>query len=114
MAILRSPSKFAQLLTPLPAGVSLSSSVRGMAYDVIVAFATTPAATITALLKKDRLSAAGGLWIAWPKKTSTIPHDLDFRTVQQLGLESELVDNKSCGIDDDWQALRFVRRIRDR
>lgn len=56
----------------------------------------------------------GGLWIAWPKKASRIEHDLSFQVVQRIGLEAGLVDNKSCSIDDDWQALRFVYRLEDR
>ena len=60
----------------------------------------------------------GGLWIAWPKKKSTLNaelrNDLDFETVQRIGLDAGLVDNKSCSIDDDWQAVRFVYRLKDR
>ena len=57
------------------------------------------------------LADRGGLWVAWPKKASSIPNDLDFDTVQRLGLSLGLVDNKTCRIDDDWQAVRFVRRL---
>ncbi len=60
------------------------------------------------------LTTAGGLWAAWPKKSSKIPNDLSFETVQGIGLAAGLVDNKSCAIDSDWQALRFVYRKRDR
>jgi hypothetical protein len=63
---------------------------------------------------KATLEPADGLWIAWPKKASKIESDLDFGAVQQIGLNAGLVDNKSCTVDDDWQALRFVYRIRDR
>jgi hypothetical protein len=60
----------------------------------------------------------GALWIAWPKKASKVnlelDNDLDFETVQRTGLDAGLVDNKSCSIDEDWQALRFVYRVRDR
>lgn len=63
---------------------------------------------------KAQLAPADGLWIAWPKKASRIPSDLTFETVQELGLAAGLVDNKSCAIDDDWQALRFVYRLEDR
>jgi hypothetical protein len=34
--------------------------------------------------------------------------------VQGIGLAAGLVDNKSCAIDADWQALRFVWRREDR
>lgn len=56
----------------------------------------------------------GGLWIAWPKQTSSLNselgNDLTFEIVQRIGLDAGLVDNKSCSIDEDWQALRFVIR----
>ena len=63
---------------------------------------------------KQVLAPADGLWIAWPKKTSEIETDLDFAAVQQVGLDAGLVDNKSAGIDEAWQALRFVYRKQDR
>ena len=63
---------------------------------------------------KATLAPADGLWIAWPKKASKLETDLDFDAVQGAGLAAGLVDNKSCAIDDDWQALRFVYRLADR
>jgi hypothetical protein len=52
--------------------------------------------------------------VAWPKKASKIDSDLTFERVQAVGLGAGLVDNKSCSIDDDWQALRFVFPLKDR
>jgi hypothetical protein len=63
---------------------------------------------------KATLAPADGLWVAWPKKTAKIESDLSFETVQAIGLGHGLVDNKSCAIDDAWQALRFVYRLADR
>ena len=63
---------------------------------------------------KETLSPADGLWIAWPKKASKLETDLTFEAVQQVGLDAGLVDNKSCAIDEDWQAVRFVYRLTDR
>lgn len=63
---------------------------------------------------KATLAPADGLWVAWPKKTSAIETDLTFDVVQGIGLEAGLVDNKSAAIDEDWQAVRFVYRRRDR
>jgi hypothetical protein len=63
---------------------------------------------------KDTLDPADGLWIAWPKKASAIETDLTFDVVQRTGLAAGLVDNKSCAVDERWQALRFVYRTRDR
>jgi hypothetical protein len=63
---------------------------------------------------KGTLDPADGLWIAWPKKAAGIESDLTFDVVQQTGLAAGLVDNKSCAIDERWQALRFVYRLLDR
>jgi hypothetical protein len=63
---------------------------------------------------KAALDPADGLWIAWPKKAAKIEGDLTFEGVQEIGLENGLVDNKSCSIDERWQALRFVYRLEDR
>jgi hypothetical protein len=63
---------------------------------------------------KTTLAPADGLWIAWPKKAAKIECDLTFEAVQQIGLAHGLVDNKSCSIDERWQALRFVYRRADR
>jgi hypothetical protein len=63
---------------------------------------------------KTTLDPADGFWVAWPKKTSKIANDLTFESVQAIGLEHGLVDNKSCAIDESWQALRFVYRLEDR
>jgi hypothetical protein len=83
---------------------------------VVTVFFTTSRAELEArfgALKKT-LAPADGLWIAWPKKASRIETDLDFDAVQRVGLDAGLVDNKSCAIDEDWQAVRFVYRLADR
>ena len=83
--------------------------------EVLVLFTTTRAELDRrfAALKKT-LAPSDGLWIAWPKKASKVETDLDFPTVQGIGLAAGLVDNKSAAIDDDWQAVRFVYRLADR
>ena len=83
--------------------------------EVVVLFTTTRAELERRFGPlTDTLAAADGLWVAWPKKASKLESDLDFETVQSVGLTAGLVDNKSCAIDQDWQALRFVRRLSDR
>jgi hypothetical protein len=82
----------------------------------VVVFFTTGRAELESRFAalRDTLAPADGLWIAWPKKRSAIETDLDFDAVQQTGLAAGLVDNKSCSIDDDWEAVRFVWRRQDR
>ncbi len=63
---------------------------------------------------KATLDPADGLWVAWPKRAAKIETDLSFDAVQRIGLDAGLVDNKSCAIDERWQALRFVYRREDR
>jgi hypothetical protein len=83
--------------------------------EVLVLFTTTRAELERrfAALKRT-LAPADGLWIAWPKKVAKIETDLDFPTVQEIGLAAGLVDNKSAAVDGDWQAVRFVYRKEDR
>lgn len=83
--------------------------------DVLVLFTTSRAELerrFAAL--RETLAPADGLWVAWPKKASKLETDLDFDTVQRIGLAAGLVDNKSAAIDEDWQAVRFVYRVTDR
>ena len=83
--------------------------------QVVVLFTTSRAELVRRFgALKRTLAPADGLWVAWPKKAAKLATDLDFDAVQRVGLDNGLVDNKSCSIDDDWQALRFVYRLRDR
>ena len=55
---------------------------------VVVFFTTSRADLAKRFAKLKRtLEPADGLWIAWPKKASKLETDLDFDSVQQLGLE---------------------------
>jgi hypothetical protein len=97
-------------------GTPLSQKLGAKPGVGVVVFFTTSRAELEhrfAALKKT-LDPADGLWIAWPKKAAKIDTDLTFETVQGVGLANGLVDNKSCAIDERWQALRFVYRVRDR
>jgi hypothetical protein len=82
----------------------------------VVVFFTTSLAELERRFDalKTTLAPADGLWIAWPKKAARIENDLSFEAVQAIGLAAGLVDNKSCSIDERWQALRFVYRLADR
>ena len=55
---------------------------------------------------------AGGLWIAWPKRTACVATDLRESIVREVGLAHGLVDNKVCAVDDTWSGLRFVYRLK--
>jgi hypothetical protein len=97
-------------------GTPLSRKLGAKPGAEVVVFFTTRREELLARMPalKAALGPADGLWIAWPKKASKLETDLDFDAVQQAGLDAGLVDNKSCSIDGDWQALRFVYRLADR
>ena len=94
--------------------IGVTARGRGAA-DVIVLFARSSKklAREFARLRKA-LDPAGGLWVAWPKKSSGVPTDLTENAVRDFGLAQGLVDNKVCAIDDTWSGLRFVMRLEDR
>jgi hypothetical protein len=107
VALLGAPAGFAETL-------GVRSRSRGE-LDVIVLFAKRRGElqrAFTPLVR--RLAPAGGLWVAWPKKSAHLDTDLSFEAVQRIGLDAGLVDNKSCSIDEAWSAARFVYRVRDR
>jgi len=43
-----------------------------------------------------------------------LPTELRDSHVRSIGLEAGLVDNRVCAVDEDWWALRFVVRLKDR
>jgi Protein of unknown function (DUF3052) len=92
--------------------VAVSTRLGGR-FDVIVLFARERHELARRL---DRAVASleprGGLWLAWPKRSSGVASDLDEATVRELGLATGLVDNRICAIDETWSGLRFVNRRR--
>jgi hypothetical protein len=114
VALVGSPGGFERTLRPLPDRVELVARVR-RPLDVIVFFTTQKSELSRRFTTLARaLDPAGGLWIAWPKKSSGVETDLDQMVVMNVGLATGLVDNKVCAIDDTWSGLRFVVRKEDR
>ena len=115
VAAVGAPEHFAQTLGELPPGVELGGVYAEGPIDVIVAFVRAPdevAERLAALI--ERLTPAGGLWLAWPKSRPRSPSPVSETLVRETGLAAGLVDNKVCAIDDEWSGLRFVRRVKDR
>jgi hypothetical protein len=108
------PEGFDAMLGPLPTGVQRLRRA-GSSMDVVVLFTTEERALRARFAKLAAgLEPAGRLWIAWPKKAAKLPTDLDFDTVQRVGLAAGLVDNKSASITETFQGLQFVYRVKDR
>jgi hypothetical protein len=114
LGLLGAPAGFDETLGELPPGVAVHRRVRGP-FDVIVAFCVARAELKRRLPAwRAALDQAGGLWLAWPKRTSGVATDLAEGAVRELGLGVGLVDNKVCAIDETWSGLRFVYRLADR
>ncbi len=113
VAIVAAPDGFADRLD-LPPRTVLRTQARGR-LDVVVFFVTRQAELSRRFAGMQRgLEDDGGLWIAWPKRTSRVATDLSEGIVRAVGLDHGLVDNKVAAIDDTWSGLRFVYRIADR
>jgi hypothetical protein len=97
-------------------GTPLSKKLGAKPGAGVVVFFTTSRADLERRFGslKAALDPADGLWIAWPRKAAKLKGDLGFEAVQEIGLAHGLVDNKSCSIDESWQAVRFVYRLEDR
>jgi hypothetical protein len=110
LLLLGAPDGFA--IPELPDGVTMVT--RGRA-DVILSFHTERRDYERRLPRlRERMEPAAGLWIAWPKKASKVPTDLNENVVRDLALANRLVDNKVAAIDQVWSGLRLVIRLRDR
>jgi hypothetical protein len=112
LGLMNAPPDFMVTLGELPRGVRVLVGRLHPPVNVIVAFFTERRELERRLPGLvGVLDKAGGLWIAWPKRTAK---DVTEGVVRELGLEAGLVDNKVCAIDETWSGLRLVFRLRDR
>ncbi len=98
------------VISGLPAGVTVKSQARGKA-DVVVAFFTERRDFERRIERLGRMIfPSGGLWVAWPKRSSGRATTVDENVVREVALPLGLVDNKVCAIDETWSGLRVVWR----
>ena len=114
IALVGAPKDFSEELGSLPAGAAIVPQTR-KPLDLILLFVTRKADLLKHFtVLAQRLPAAGMLWVAWPKKASGVPTDLNFDVVQKHGLNEGLVDTKICAVNEVWSGLKFVYRLKDR
>jgi hypothetical protein len=115
--LIDAPPGFADTLGALPETVTLVAADDDSAtrLDLILYF-TDSAEALRARFDAlaASLTAAGMLWIGWPKRTSKVPTDLTEDVVRRIALERGLVDVKVCAIDATWSGLKLVYRLADR
>jgi CheY-like chemotaxis protein len=109
VALVGAPRGFEQTLGSLPEDVTLRRQTRGRR-DLTIWFAKSRKDLTDRIDRIAKALGTGGLWIAWPKKTSDLASDLTQNDVRREGLAIGLVDFKICAIDDTWSGLKFVWR----
>jgi hypothetical protein len=98
------------VIDDLPPGVRVRHRARGAA-DVVVAFFTERRELERRMDALGKIVfPSGGLWVAWPKRSSGVATTVNEDVVRELALPLGLVDNKVCAIDDTWSGLRLVWR----
>ncbi len=98
-----------------PDGASIHGRLGRGPYDVILAFCPDLARLMSRWpVLHTRTTAAGALWIAWPKRSSGLATDLDENVVRDYALAHGRVDVKVCAVDDVWSGLKHVIRKADR
>jgi hypothetical protein len=114
VVLVDAPPGFESELEPLPPGVDVSRELRNGA-DVVLVFVTQRAELEERFgAAAAHLQPAGGLWVAWPKKSSKVPTDLTEDVLREIGLPQGWVDNKVCSVTEVWSGLRFVLRLENR
>lgn len=110
LTLIDAPKGAAELFEPLPALARLNTK---LAANTALAILFCPN---TAALRKNfagtttRMSEDGALWIAWPKKTSSLFRDLTEDGIREIVLPTGWVDVKVCAIDSDWSGLKLMKR----
>ncbi|MEO0734845.1 MAG: DUF3052 family protein, partial [Bacteroidota bacterium] len=113
--LVHEPEHYTELFADWPEDVHPIQEPTSESTDFIHLFATERESLTAELAElKPCLKKNGLLWISWPKGKSKIPTDVNRESVREIGLAAGLVDVKVCAVDEDWSALKFVYRIKDR
>lgn len=95
VALVNGPENFAQTLGELPEGAVFTNKL-SPSYDLILWFARSLSELKRGIRKMAAQVGDGGMWIIWPKKTSSLASDIGEQDVRHAGLAAGLVDYKVC------------------
>lgn len=105
--LLNAPMGYAEMLHPLPTGCSVSAVAAG-AFSVVQLFAVNSAALNDLFPQATELLQSGGiLWIAYPKKSSSMETDLTRDVGWSVVAAAGWQPVRQIAIDAVWSALRF-------
>ena len=115
VALLSAPADYLDLLSELPANVTIDRQLAAADYDFVQAFYVWRAdyeADFPRL--KAAIHRAGMVWVSWYKKAAKMPTDITEDVVRDVALAGGLVDVKVAAIDAQWSGLKLVYRRGDR
>lgn len=111
---INAPDDYADLVAPLPDGVTLSEGARS-GVDLIHLFTNSRDELSEKLgicvraIKQD-----GSIWVSWYKKAAKLPTEITEDTVREAAFPLGLVDVKVCAVDEKWSGLKLVIRRENR
>lgn len=109
VGLVDAPDGIESILVPLPEGAIIRRGLRGRR-QMTLCFLRSRRDLEKRIARMKREAQTGGLWLAWPKKSSGMQTDLSESDVRSAGLAAGLVDFKICAIDSTWSGLRFAPR----
>jgi CheY-like chemotaxis protein len=109
IALIDAPEGIEEALAPLPAGVALRSGNRARR-EMTIWFTTSRRELERRFAAVAKAVGEGTLWMAWPKRSSSVDTDLSEDTIRAVALPAGMVDTKVCAIDETWSGLRLTRR----
>ena len=108
--LIDAPKDYAQLLTPMPAGVQFVAKPN-RSVDIVQLFVLQRSALQEHLHRlREALDVRAAVWVSWPKKSAKIPTDITDNTIRELALPLGFVDIKVCAVTDVWSGLKLVLR----
>jgi hypothetical protein len=104
------PADYAELLEPVPPGVTFEQKVSKKT-DVVHVF-TSDRATLAHELEtlRDEIRGDAAVWVSWPKKASKVATNITEDTIRELALPLGFVDVKVCAVSQVWSGLKLVIR----
>lgn len=112
LAVLNAPSELGKLMSEFPETAKADGKA---AVDIFISFHKNRASLQHQLPRlKSKMANDGMLWVAWPKRASGVPTDLNENVIREAALKLGLVDVKVCAIDETWSGLKLVIPVKAR
>lgn len=114
LAAIDPPPSYAELVAPLPDGVTLHDAQAGQ-LNCVHLFVTAYAELERQLgALRSQIVPNGMIWVSWPKRAAKVPTDVTEDRIRDLALSLGLVDVKVCAVDDTWSGLKLVIPVAQR